>query len=111
MKYLIITTLLLAICGCNNITYSPKDQETEVEGKEGLEVSKQEAIDLANNHLKQIKQDLSKHAQSSVRLVESSSWEKGEHWIVTWSLKTPSDGGQIFVLVNMQKGIRVVKGM
>jgi hypothetical protein len=66
---------------------------------------------LAEDHLRRQKADLSQHRLGTVRLVPSSPWMKGQHWIVTWELKQPSDGGQIFVLVGMDKKVRVVGGL
>jgi hypothetical protein len=68
------------------------------------------AMALAEDYVRRQKVDLSRHRLSTVRLIPSSPWMRGQHWIVTWESKQPSDGGQVFVLVGMEKKIRVVRG-
>lgn len=84
---------------------------------ENVEFERRKRIDegtakaVAEDHLRRQEVDLSQHRLSTVRLVPSSPWMKGQHWIVTWELKQPSDGGQVFVFVGMGKKVRVVGGL
>ncbi|MDB4750018.1 hypothetical protein OAF83_03845, partial [Rubripirellula sp.] len=75
-----------------------------------LPVQKHEAQAIAEAFLQQKGIDFSKHRLAAVGLAEPSSLVRGQHWIVTWVLKTPADGGQIFVLVDMEKQVRIVGG-
>jgi hypothetical protein len=66
---------------------------------------------LAEDYVRAQKIDVSQHRLGTVRLVPHSPWMKGQHWIVTWELKQPSDGGQIFAVVGLDKKVRVVGGL
>ena len=117
MKYIVVFTLILLFAGCSEIPQERTAQsqtntviKNDVATDTPLPVQKDEAQAIAERHLRQKGKDLSTHRLGAVRLTPSSSWMKGQHWIVTWELKTPSDGGQIFVLVDMEKQVKVVGG-
>jgi len=117
MKYIVVFTLILAFAGCSDIS---QERTTHSQPKttikkndvatDTLPVQKDEAQALAERHLRQESRDLSKHHLGTMRLVPSSSFMASQHWMITWELKTPSDGGQIFVLVDMDKRVKVVGG-
>jgi hypothetical protein len=49
---------------------------------------------------------------TSIRLVHITDNPKGERqWSVTWTLKTPSDGGQVFIHVKMDKSVSMNRGL
>jgi len=78
---------------------------------ETISIQKDEAQVLAERHLRQKGMDLSQHRLARVRLVSGSPWMRRQHWILTWELRTPSDGGQVFVLVGMDKQVKVGRGL
>ena len=117
MNCIAVFTLILVFAGCSEIPQQSTVQaqpNSEIKKTdvvtETLPVQKDEAQAIAEGHLRKEGRDLSKHRPGTVSLVQSSSWMKGQHWIVTWELKTPSDGGQILVLVDMNKKVRVAGG-
>ena len=69
-----------------------------------------DAVHVAEAYLKEKNIDTRKHYLDNVRLQYSSSWMKGKHWIVTWKLKVMSDGGEIFVFVDMDKNAKQTYG-
>lgn len=69
-----------------------------------------EVLTLAQDYIKKNNIDISKHYLENIRLLFDSQWMKGKHWLITWRLKTLSDGGEIFVFVGMDKKIRIHKG-
>jgi len=75
-------------------------------------VTLQEALSLAEQYVEKQKIDTSRHFLESIRLVYIPDNPKGEkQWVVTWTLKTPSDGGQIFILVKMDKSLSKSGGL
>lgn len=75
-------------------------------------ISLKEALSLAEHYVAEQKVDTSKHFMESVRLVYTRDNPKGgRKWIVTWALKTPSDGGQIFINVDLDKSVSVTRGL
>lgn len=75
-------------------------------------VSLKEALALAEQYVAETKVDTSKHFMESVRLVYIRDNPKGiRQWIVTWALKTPSDGGQIFIHVDLDKTVTMTRGL
>ena len=75
-------------------------------------VSLKEALSLAEQYVTEKKVDTSKHFMESVRLVYIRDNPKGmRQWIVTWVLKTPSDGGQIFIHVDLDKSVSMTGGL
>jgi hypothetical protein len=70
-----------------------------------------EALSLAQEYIKEKNIDISKHYLDNARLLFDSTWMDGKHWIITWKLKTPSNGGEIFIFVGMDKKIRMHKGI
>ena len=117
MKYIVVFTLILAFADCSDIS---QERTTHSQPKttikkndvaiDTLPVQKDEAQAIAERHLRQKGRDLSKHHLGTMRVVPSSSWMAGQHWVITWELKTPSDGGQIFMLVDMDKRVKVMGG-
>lgn len=70
-----------------------------------------QALSLAEEYVTAKKIDVSRHFMESVRLVHITDHPKGERqWIVTWVLKTPSDGGQIFIQVKMDRTVSMTGG-
>ena len=70
-----------------------------------------DAVRIAEAHLKEKKISTDQHYLDNVRLQQSSPWVKDRHWIVAWKLnKAMTDGGEIFVLVDMDKKVRVTHG-
>lgn len=70
-----------------------------------------EAVRVAEAHLKEKKISTDQHYLDNVRLQQSSTWVKGRHWIVAWKLNNVmTDGGEIFVLVDMDKNVKVTHG-
>ena len=69
-----------------------------------------DAVHVAEAYLKENKIDTSRHYLNNVRLQYGSSWMKGKHWIVTWKLKVMTDGGEIFVFVDMDKNAKTTYG-
>lgn len=124
MKYMLVCTLLVAFSGCRGMPQERTpdiaiQQDETVQSSitrqddgatETLPVQKDEAQAIAVRHLRRNGIVLSKHRLGAVRLVPSSMWMKGQHWIVTWELRTPSVGGQVFVLVDMDKQVKVMRG-
>ena len=117
MRCIAVFALILVFAGCSETSQQNTTQSqanTVIKKTAGatdtLPVQKDEAQAIAEGHLRKEGRDLSNHRLGTVRLGQSSSWMKRQHWIVTWELKTPSDGGQIVVLVDMNKKIRVVGG-
>ena len=118
MKYIVVFAIMLIFVGCSD---TPQERTTQSQPNtvtkkndlttDALPVQKDEAQAIAEQHLRQEDRDLSKHRLGTVRLVPSSSWMKGQHWIVTWELKSLSDGGQVFVFVDMEKRVRVAGGL
>ena len=118
MKYIVFFSIILIFVGCSDTpqartTQSQPDTVTKKNDMaiDALPVQKDEAQAIAEGHLRQEGRDLSNHRPGTVRLVSSSSWMKGQHWIVTWELKPLSDGGQRFVFVDMEKQVRVAGGL
>ncbi len=117
MRCIAVFALILGFASCSETSQQSTAQsqpntvikKTDV-ATDALPVQKDEAQAITERHLRKEGRDLSMHRLGTVRLVQSSSWMKSQHWIVTWELKTPSDGGQIVVLVDMNKKIRVVGG-
>jgi len=68
-------------------------------------VTLQQALDLAEGYIKKRGIDLSKHYLNSVRLTHNKNYKDGRAWIVTWELIVPSDGGQYFITVQMDKSV------
>lgn len=69
-----------------------------------------EALSLAQQYIKENNIDVSKHYLDNIRSVFDSPWMKGKHWILTWRLKKLSDGGEIFIIVGMNKQIKLTGG-
>ena len=71
-------------------------------------VSLKEALSLADQYVLEKKVDVSRHFMESVRLV----YVRGvRQWIVTWQLKEPSDGGQVFIHVYLDKSVSMIEGL
>lgn len=69
-----------------------------------------EALTFAQEYIEKNKIDTSKHYLDNIRLVQNSPWMVNKHWIITWRLKIPSDGGEIFIIVGMDKKIKIIGG-
>ena len=75
-------------------------------------VTLKEALSLAEQYVAKEKTDISRHFMESIRLVHITDNPKGERqWIVTWTLKTPSDGGQVFIHVKMDRSVSMTGGL
>jgi hypothetical protein len=112
MKTLLTTSLLAITLACVVIAQTNKtpfpselDLPSPVPSL-GLE----EAIQIAKSHLQEKKIDTSKHYLDNVRLLYSSTWMKGKHWIITWKLNEFADGGEIIIFVGMDKKTRMTYG-
>ncbi|MCP3925911.1 MAG: hypothetical protein GY714_25365 [Desulfobacterales bacterium] len=69
-----------------------------------------DALKLAHEYILINKIDVSEHYLDNIRFVYSSAWMKGRQWIVTWKLKILSDGGEIIILIDMDKKIKIFLG-
>jgi hypothetical protein len=75
-----------------------------------------DAINQAGNYIKKHNVDVSKHFLSCVQYHDSGSWTnsslgKGPYWQVTYEFaERYVDGGQIFILVYMDKSIGITHG-
>ncbi|MFH1128815.1 MAG: hypothetical protein V1699_05360 [Candidatus Omnitrophota bacterium] len=107
MKKIIILVILLIAGITFNVSYifaqETKNEQIEFSMEPLLKLP--EALALAQDYIKENNIDISKHYLNNIRLLFDSPWMKGKHWIVTWNLKTPSDGGEIFIIVGMDKKI------
>jgi hypothetical protein len=75
-------------------------------------VTLKEALSLAERYVAEKTINVSGHFVESVRLVCIPDNPKGERqWIITWALKTPSDGGQVFIHVKMDKSVSMTRGL
>jgi hypothetical protein len=112
MKKLIIASLLSVTLSCvvtaqtNKAIPSAEQESLSPVPSLGLE----EAVRIAKSHLQEKKIGTSKHYLDNVRLLHSSTWMKGKHWIVTWKLNVFADGGEIIVFVGMDKKTRMTYG-
>jgi|GEM_PF-1237222 len=94
----------LLICATQNLFASSLTGEPPV--------SLKKALALAEQYVAKEKIDVSAHFMESVRLVHITDNPKGKRlWIVTWTLKKPSDGGQVFINVEMDKTVSMIGGM
>lgn len=75
------------------------------------ELTMQEAILTAEQYIKAHDINISRHYLSKTHIVHASSWMEGIHWVITWSLKVPSAGGQIFVIVGNDTSVKIVGGL
>jgi len=115
-KAYIVMIIAVSMVGCSSMpkrTASP--QEDVQRDQERLPsrpaLTMQEAISTAERHIEANNIDVSRHYLSRAHIVYTSTWMEGIHWVITWSLKVPSDGGQIFVNVGNDKSVRSVKGL
>ena len=70
-----------------------------------------EALRVAMEYIEKEKMDISKYYIDSIRLLQQSSWMQGQHWVITWQIKdTYVDGGEIIIIVGMNKEIRRTYG-
>lgn len=70
-----------------------------------------EALKAALDYIEKEKIDISKHYIDGIRLLQRSSWMQGKHWIITWKIKDNFvDGGEIFIMVGMDKTIKMTYG-
>jgi hypothetical protein len=88
----------------------------QTESKEVLSaepaVTLKDALSLAEQYVAKEKIDVSLHYLESIRLVPIPDNPKGEkQWLATWILKTPSDGGQVFIHVKMDKSVSKTGGL
>lgn len=70
-----------------------------------------EALSLAQNYIKENNIDTSKHYLDNIRLIADANWEQGKYWLLSWLLTSPADGGQIFIMVSMDKQIKIKHGI
>jgi len=74
-------------------------------------VSLKSALSLAEQYISDNTIDVSAHFMESIRLVTITDNPQSERqWVVTWVLKTPSRGGEIFVNVKMDKSCSMNRG-
>ncbi len=108
----IITTAMLVITfTCSGSAFSEL-HSLDVNKDNSLEPSLPlpEAISLAQDYIERNKIDISQHYLDNIRLLQSSTLTEGKHWILTWARKVPSDGGQIFIIIGMNKKIERILG-
>ena len=118
MKRFIIGLFLvsLGMC-CNSNDLIAQELVSQIGEKTHADFSNEpslklpEALMLAQKYIGENNIDVSKHYLDNIRLLFNSSWMKGKHWIITWRLNTPVDGGEIFIIVGMDKKIKVHKGI
>lgn len=115
MNKIIIGAMLLAISINLNIASifaeEPNKEQTDSSISLVPTVGLEEALALAKKYIKDNKIDISRHYLDNIRLVYKSPWMEGEHWILTWRLKKLSDGGEVFIIVGMDKQIRYIGGL
>jgi len=71
-------------------------------------VTLKEALGLAEQYVAKENIDVSNRFLESIRLIPT---KEGQAWVVTWCLKTPSDGGQVFITVKMDKSLSMIGGL
>lgn len=107
---------MVALIAYANITQAQEISSTDAE-KEKLIFSNEpllkitEALAIAQEYIKKNKIDISKHYLDNIRLLQHSTWMEGKHWVITWKLKIRAEGGQIFIIVGMDKKTKIVKGL
>ena len=72
-----------------------------------------QAVQIAQSYLEKTGVDTTQHYLDNIRLLHSSTWMKGKHWIITWKRggSSPVMGGEIFVFVDMDKNVRKQGGI
>ncbi|MCK5591788.1 MAG: hypothetical protein KAI72_07515 [Candidatus Pacebacteria bacterium] len=112
---IIILILAVILATNSNILLAQETSSLEENKKltffDGPSLELSEALTLAQEYIEINKIDISKHYLDNIRLLWQSPWMKGKHWIITWRLKRPFDGGQIFIIVGMDKTIKIKKGI
>lgn len=114
MKNIIIAILLAISINLNIATvFAQELAKEQIDSSMSMEPSLKlpEALALAQQYIKDNNIDISKHYLDNIRLVFESPWMKGEHWILTWRLKKLADGGEIFIIVGMDKQIKYSGGI
>lgn len=70
-----------------------------------------DALTAAREYLDENKIDDSRHYIDDVRLLQQSSLMSGKHWVITWKNKNQfMDGGEIILVIGMNKEIKVLHG-
>lgn len=115
MKNIIIIVILVAISININIAKISAQEPTKEQIDSSISAEPllklPEALALAQQYIKDNNIDISKHYLDNIRLVLESPWMKGKHWILTWRLKKLADGGEIFIIVGMDKQIKYKGGL
>lgn len=107
----IITGLLGSVLFASAVVVLAQTPSKEVLNAEPA-VTLKEALSLAEQHVAKEKINVSRHFLESIRLVHITDNPKGDRqWIVTWALKIPSDGGQVFIRVKMDKSVSMTGGL
>jgi hypothetical protein len=106
-----IITGILCIISFANSGSSKKPVPPAIENAPSITLL--QAVQIAKSHLEKSGVDTSQHYLDNVRLLHSSSWMKGKHWIITWKRGGPRPvmGGEIFVFVDMDKNVKKQGGI
>jgi len=111
MKIYLVIFIAAMLMGCASAPQRTKLADSMLQSEDSLptrpELGMLEAISLAEQHIEDNQIDVSKHYLSKTHIAHT---EQGMHWVVTWSLKTLSDGGQVFVLVHDDKSMKTIRG-
>ena len=116
MRYVTVCVLLAVFTGfAEDAKPKPPDRAKQDNGsQDGVtagDIDRKEAQAIAERYVRQKGVDLSAHNLASVRFLRTSPWAKKPQWIVTWELKVPADGGQVFAIVTPDKQVRIVRGL
>lgn len=74
------------------------------------EIALEEALDVAKKYVQDHQIDVSEKYIDSVQLNSTAPGGKGKYWKVTWEIEKFVKGGQIFILIYMDKSVEVRYG-
>lgn len=102
---------LIFLCGTGCTTINKTELPPIIENEPELKL--EVAIQVAQSFLEKSGVETTHHYLDNVRLIYSSSWMEGKHWILTWNRSGPRPvmGGQIFVFVDMNGNTKKMGGI
>ena len=109
-KYSAIFTLVIALLSGGPLLPASRAQDETISARPSPTIDITAAVAIATQYVSDKNIDISRHFLQSAVYHDSGPWTKsrmgnGPYWQITYELNQYADGGQVFVLVYMDKSV------